>query len=117
MFTVDRLKIVAAVLIVILGVGGFYYFSDKTELARVLILAGAGVVAVTLFFLTAQGRAVWEFMKEARLELRKVVWPTRKETTQMTMVVVGLVVIAAAFLWIIDWSLIKAIHALSGQRS
>jgi preprotein translocase subunit SecE len=65
---------------------------------------------------TAQGKAAWEFAADARVELRKVVWPTRKETVQMTLVVVVMVIVVAIFLWIVDWGLIKAVQALTGQR-
>ncbi|KPK72550.1 MAG: hypothetical protein AMJ84_03885 [Acidithiobacillales bacterium SM23_46] len=110
----DILKIFAAVLILAVGIGGFYYFGDKPDWLRVLMVLGAAALAALVALQTAMGRAAWEFSKVARQELRKVVWPTRKETMQVTLVVFGLVVLVALFLWIVDWGLLKMMRVLTG---
>ncbi len=110
----DILKIFAAVLILAVGIGGFYYFGDKPDWLRVLMVLGAAALAALVALQTAMGRAAWEFAKVARQELRKVVWPTRKETMQVTLVVFGLVVLVALFLWIVDWGLLKMMRVLTG---
>jgi preprotein translocase subunit SecE len=115
--TADRIKLVVAVLALAAGIGGYYYLADKTLLLRVVVLLGALAVAVAIAMQTELGRAAWEFTKESRQELRKVVWPSRKETTQMTLVVVAMVVIVSIFLWLVDWGLLAAVKALTGQRS
>jgi preprotein translocase subunit SecE len=115
--TADRIKLVLAVLALIAGIGGYYYFGDMSLLVRVLVLLGALAVTVVIGMQTEPGRAAWTFTKEARLEMRKVVWPTRKETTQMTLVVVAMVVLMSLFLWVVDWGLLAAVKALTGQRS
>jgi len=115
--TADRIKLAIAVLALAAGIGGYYYLGDKSLLVRVLVLFGALAVTVAIAMQTVPGRATWEFTKEARQELRKVVWPTRKETTQMTLVVVAMVVLVSLFLWIVDWGLLAAVKALTGQRS
>ncbi|HLQ26496.1 MAG TPA: preprotein translocase subunit SecE [Acidiferrobacterales bacterium] len=116
MFAADRLKLILAVLIVAIGIGAFYYLDTKSDWIRYLILLGALTAAVAVAATTVQGKSAWEFTKEARVELRKVVWPTRKETAQMTLVVIIMVIVVALFLWIVDWGLIKAVQALTGQR-
>ena len=116
MFTADRLKLILAVLIVVIGIGAFYYFDTKSDWIRYLILLGAFAAAVVVAATTIPGKAAWEFAVDARMELRKVVWPTRKETVQMTLVVIAMVIVVALFLWIVDWGLIKAVQALTGQR-
>jgi preprotein translocase subunit SecE len=63
---------------------------------------------------TAVGRSAWEFFKGARLELRKVVWPARKETMQITLVVSVMVVLVAVYMWVIDWGLHKIVRAVTG---
>jgi preprotein translocase subunit SecE len=112
--TADKIKQVVALVAVVVGIGAYYYLGDRSLLVRVLVLLAAGAVAATVFLQTAAGRAAWAFAKEARVELRKVVWPTRKETTQVTLVVIALVIVAAVFLWIVDWGLSLAVRALTG---
>jgi len=112
----DKLKLILAVLIVVIGIGGFYYFGDKPDLVRVLALLAAAAMAVVVALQTAQGRAAWEFAKGARVELRRVVWPSNKETMQVTLVVFVLVVLVALFLWMVDWGLLKLMQTLTGQK-
>jgi len=115
--TADRIKLVVAVLALVAGIGGYYYLGDQTTLVRVVVLFVALAVTAAVAMQTEPGRAAWVFTKEARQELRKVVWPTRKETTQMTLVVVAMVILVSLFLWIVDWGLLAAVKALTGQRS
>jgi preprotein translocase subunit SecE len=110
--TADRLKLIAALLAVFAGIGGYYALGDKALIIRVLVLLGALGVAVALALVTAQGRAAWEFVRESQVELRKVVWPTRKETIQVTLVVVAMVIIMSLFLWVVDWLLAAGVKAL-----
>jgi preprotein translocase subunit SecE len=111
----DNLKLTAAALIVLLGVVGFYYFSDKSDLLRWgLMLLSLGI-AVAVAYQTATGKRFAEYAKAARQELRKVVWPTNRETMQVTLVVVALVVVVALFLWVVDWGLQKAVRLVMGQ--
>ena len=112
--TADKLKLILAVLIVISGIGGFYYFGDKAELIRWAALLAAFVVAIILAAPTALGRSAWEFIKGARLELRKVIWPTKKETMQVTLVVFVMVVLVAVYMWVIDWGLHKIVKVVTG---
>jgi preprotein translocase subunit SecE len=111
----DKLKLAAAVLIVAIGVGAFYFLAGKPDLIRVLALLAAVGVAVAVALQSTQGQAAWAFAKEARQELRKVVWPARKETVQVTLVVFAMVVLVALFLWGVDWLLLKGVKALTGQ--
>jgi len=109
---IDKVKLVAAVAVVVLGIAGFYYFEDLSILLRagmviVAVIAGAGIALTS-----AQGQAIWEFAKGARLELRKVVWPTRRETIQGTGVVLLMVVIVGIYLWILDTALFWVVYDL-----
>ena len=109
----DKLKLIAAVLIVVIGIGGFYYFGDKPGYVQAAILLVTGIATVVVFYQTAAGKAAWEFTKGARTELRKVVWPTQKETTQVTIIVFIMAVVMAVFLWIVDWGLHKIIKTIT----
>ena len=99
---IDTLKLMTAVLVLIAGVVGFYYFEEESQLLRVL---GMLAVAVVAFFIVASsdpGRRGLSFVKEARVEVRKVVWPTRQETLQTTIAVLFMVVLVAIMLWLFD---------------
>lgn len=84
------------------GVAAFYHFAEWNHLLRVLMVLVAVGVAAGVAYTTAAGRFAWGFMGESRAELRKVVWPTRKETTNATMLVLVIVLIAGIVLWLID---------------
>jgi len=111
----DKIRLVLAALVLAAGIGGYYYLGDKVLLVRVLVMLAAVAVAVGIALTTAVGRAARDFTRESLVELRKVVWPTRKDTVQVTLVVVAMVVFVALFLWIIDWALLAAVKALTGQ--
>ncbi len=115
--TADRIKLVLAVLVLFAGIGGYYYLGDKALVLRVLVVLGAFAAAAVIALQTGTGRAAAAFTREALVELRKVVWPTRKETAQVTMVVVAMVIFAAIFLWLVDWMLLAGVKALTGQGS
>ena len=111
---IDKIKLTLAVLILGVGIAAFYYFADRPDLVRVGALLGAFIVAFAVAMTSAQGKAAWQFAKSADTERRKVVWPTNKETMQVTMVVMGLVVVIALFLWFVDWLLAMGVQALTG---
>ena len=113
----DTIKYVLVALIVGGSMGAFYFFGDHSLLMRVIGLLVAAGVAAALFFQTTVGRQAWGFMGEARTEVRKVVWPTRKETTQTTMVVMGMVVIFAVIMWVFDSILTYLVELLWSQGS
>ena len=111
----DTLKWLFATLLLGGAVTAFYYYGDQSLLLRIiglLIVAGA---AAAIAFTTDKGRATWEFMGESRTELRKVVWPTRKETTQTTLVVFGVVTLVAIFLWMVDGILSWVVRLVLGH--
>jgi len=93
-----------AILIVIASFVAFYLdpLSLITTLFKVLFLLTGLVVAGLVFFKTPQGKRLAIFTKETKIELRKVVWPTRDETVKTTGMIMVAVVIVAIFLWIVD---------------
>jgi preprotein translocase subunit SecE len=97
----DKFKVALAVVATIAGVVGFFYLKGQNKPA--LMCAGAlvaGLVfSVLLLWTSATGRDFLGFAKESVRETKKVVWPTRKEATQITMVVFGFVLVMAIFLW------------------
>jgi preprotein translocase subunit SecE len=111
----DKIKLLAAFLLLALGITGFYLLSDQPTVVRVLsVLAGAGVAAVVAY-MTVPGKAFYGFSQEAVAEARKVVWPTRKETIQMTGIVVLFVLVMALFLWGVDSTLFWLVKLVMGR--
>jgi preprotein translocase subunit SecE len=91
-----------AVAIVIVALVLYYTLIDQGYWVRLGALLGGIALAVIVMALSADGRRFIAYSKESWLEVKKVVWPTRKESTQMTLVVFGFVVIMALFLWLVD---------------
>ncbi|UAW98159.1 preprotein translocase subunit SecE [Halopseudomonas nanhaiensis] len=98
----DVIKWVIVAIIVAAGVYGNHYFAAEPVLYRAVALVVLGLVAGFVALQTEKGKAFWTLTKEARIEIRKVVWPTRQETTQTTLIVVAVVLIMALILWGLD---------------
>lgn len=109
---IDKLKLAAAVLVVVLGLAAFYYFDEQSVLLRTGMVILAVTAGLGLALLSAPGQAAWDFAKGARLELRKVVWPTRRETVQATGMVLLMVVVIGIFIWIMDTLLFWVVYDL-----
>lgn len=93
-----------SILVVIGSLVVFYLdpLALTTTLYKVLVLLAGLVIASLIFFKTPQGKRLAAFTKETKIELRKVVWPTRDETVKTTGMIMVAVVIVAIFLWIVD---------------
>lgn len=111
----DTVKLVVAVAILVAGIVGFYQFADKALAYRVLGVIAAALTAIGLAATTAMGRLFLAFLADSRVEVRKVVWPTRQETMQSTLVVVALVFLVGILLWTLDALLYWGISHLTGQ--
>ena len=98
----DTLKWLVVAALVAAGVVGNSYFADQSLLYRVLGLLALAAVAGLIALQTAKGAAFWDLVKGSRTEIRKVVWPTRQETVQTTMIVVVFVLLVALVLWGLD---------------
>ncbi len=93
-----------------------YYFIQQPLPLRILV--GLVLLCVILFiaFHTVKGRKLWKFFREAKGEIQKVVWPTRKEVFQMTLIVMGIIILFAIFIWGIDVVLMKLMNWFTVQR-
>ena len=108
----DKAKLGLAILLVIAGVGGFYYFGEHALVLRVLYVIGGLLAGVAVGWFTAPGQEFFAFARDSWGETRKVVWPTRKEAVQTTAAVFGFVVVMAVFLWLTDKGLEWALYDL-----
>jgi preprotein translocase subunit SecE len=101
----DKAKLGAAGLLVVGGIAAFYLLGQKDMWLRVVTLLVLLAAAVAMFFVSESGRQLIAFGRDATREVRKVVWPSRKEAMQMTGYVFAFVVVMALFLWLTDKTL------------
>ena len=110
----DTFKLLLAIAVLIAGIVGFYYYEAESQLYRVLGVVFMTGVAIAISSTTNLGQNLIGFGREARMEVRKVVWPTRQETVQTTLMVIVAVIVIGIFLWLIDMLLAEAIQMLTG---
>jgi preprotein translocase subunit SecE len=111
----DKLKLALAIVIVVLALGGFYVYAEQSLLLRVGALLTALIVASVIALRTETGAATWGFGRGALVEVRKVVWPTRQETIQTTLMVMAMVIVVGIILWIFDMLLAWGVQTMTGQ--
>jgi preprotein translocase subunit SecE len=114
----DTAKLVAAIILVIGGIVSYYVLKSRPEAwASWVAMFGAILLGVLVFAFSQYGRNFWQFVLEARVELRKVFWPTRKETLNTTVVVLVFVAIASTFFWLLDLTLAYVTKFFTSQGS
>ncbi len=114
----DTALLVLAVAVLLGGMFAFYYFNPQYNvLIRTLMLLGATIAAIVLAAQTVQGKTMWSYVQGSRTELRKVVWPTRQESVQTTLMIAVVVIVFAFFLAGVDWALNYGVHKLLGTKS
>ncbi|MCG8414381.1 MAG: preprotein translocase subunit SecE [Pseudomonadales bacterium] len=110
----DWIKWAVVAAIVVAAVYANSYFAAESLLIRTIGLLVAAGVAGWVGGQTVKGRAFINLCLEARVEIRKVVWPTRQETTQTTIVVLIVIFIVAIILWVLDWGLNGIVSSIIG---
>ncbi|MEH6532182.1 MAG: preprotein translocase subunit SecE [Photobacterium frigidiphilum] len=112
--SMDGLKWVAIFALLAAAVVGNYLYSDVSVVLRaasvVILVAAAGGIAI----FTAKGKTAITFARESRMEVRKVVWPTRQEATQTTFIVLAVTVVMALALWGIDGIMVRLVRLVTG---
>ncbi|OGA15781.1 MAG: preprotein translocase subunit SecE [Betaproteobacteria bacterium RIFCSPLOWO2_02_FULL_66_14] len=101
----DKIKLALAVLLVAAGLGGYYVLRDHATVLRILAVVAGIAAGAAVAWLSEPGKTFATFAREAVVEVKKVVWPTRKETMQTTAAVFAFVVVMAVFLWMSDKTL------------
>ncbi len=117
--SLDTVKLVIAIALLLAGIVGFYYFENwqgqpVSVLFRVLGLLAAVGAGVAVALSSLSGKRLLSFMQDSRLEVRKMVWPTRAETLQTTLMVMVIVIILSIFLWGVDSLLGWGVRSLLG---
>lgn len=110
----DKIKLLLAAMVLAGAIVAFYYFADYSQLLRVLGLLGALGVAVAIAARTTAGAGALGYLHAALIEVRKVVWPTRKETIQTTLVILAMVTVMGLIMWGFDAALAAIVRKLTG---
>ena len=111
----DLVKLVVAAAVIVGGLYSFYYYEFELALAlRVLLVLGGTGIGIAIGMTSTQGQRLWHFIQGSRVEIRKVIWPTRQETTQTAIAVFVFTLILAVFFWILDSGLLWLTRRLVG---
>ncbi|MGH8454721.1 MAG: preprotein translocase subunit SecE [Nevskiales bacterium] len=98
------------------GIGAFYYFDPLPAAVRWLIMLASVAMAGGVAYLTTVGKALFAFVRGSNVELRRVVWPNRKETLQTTLIIMVVVLVLAVLLWGVDGVLLWGVRLLTGSE-
>jgi preprotein translocase subunit SecE len=104
-----------AVALVVAGVAGYYVLAGQPAWQRWAVVVAGLAIGVGVFAVSASGKGFWQFVLDARGELRKVFWPSKQETWMTTAVVFGFAIIAGIGFWLLDLFLAWATRHLTGQ--
>ncbi len=113
----DIIKLLFAAGVLVGGLYSYYYFLEVPLPLRVLMVLGGLAAGITVAMSSTQGQRLWAFIQGARIEIRKVVWPTRQETTQTSIAVFVFTLIMALFFWGLDSFLLWLTRTLVGSAS
>ena len=102
---VDKAKLTVAAALVVAALAAFYLFGKQGQLVQWGALLLGLAAAIVVFFTSEPGKALYAFGQDAWREVKKVVWPARKEAVQMTAYVFVFVLVMAVFLWLTDKTL------------
>ena len=112
---VDILKLLIAAGVLLGGLFGYYWYLEWSQPLRVLLVLAGTTAGVGIAMTSTQGRRLWAFIQGSRIEIRKVVWPTRQETTQTAIAVFVFTLILALFFWGLDSFLLWLTRTLVGS--
>ena len=113
----DTALITLSVLVLFVGIGAFYWYEEQALAIRIAMVIGGLAVGAGLAWFSWYGREFWLFAQAARIELRKVVWPSRDETIKTTYVVFIFAILMGLFFWGLDWVLTWLTRLLTGQSA
>jgi len=113
----ETVKLLVTAAIVVAGIVAFYTFEEQSILLSVVAVLASLAIAVAVFMQTERGRELWKFIQGSRVEIRKVVWPTRTEAVQTTITVFVFVLVLGVFFWLLDMGLLWITRLLTGQGS
>jgi preprotein translocase subunit SecE len=111
----DIIKLLLAAVTLVGGLYAYYYYeNDVAQAVRVLMVIGGTAAGITIAMASTQGRRLWHFIQGSRIEIRKVIWPTKQETTQVAIAVFIFTAIMMLFFWALDSGLLWLTRKLVG---
>lgn len=111
----DTLKLLIAAAALVGGLYAYYYYeADLAQAIRVLMVLAGTVAGISIAMSSTQGQRLWHFIQGSRVEIRKVIWPTKQETTQTAIAVFVFTLIMMLFFWILDSGLLWLTQSLVG---
>jgi len=113
----DTALITLSVLLALFGIVAFYWYDEQALAVRIGMVVLGLVAGAALAWFSWYGREFWQFALAARIELRKVVWPSRDETVKTTYVVFIFAIVMGLFFWGLDWILTWLTRLLTGQSA
>jgi preprotein translocase subunit SecE len=112
---VDAFKLVLAGAALLGGMVAYYWYDQQPQVLRVLMVLGGLIAGLVILYWSAPGRELWDYVQSSRVELRKMVWPTRQETWRTTLVVFVFVMALGVFFWLVDMALAWGAKHVTGQ--
>ncbi|MDT9587029.1 MAG: preprotein translocase subunit SecE [Candidatus Arsenophonus melophagi] len=112
----DAVKWLLAVILLVIAIVGNHYFRQYNLALRIIVVIVVVTIAGGIALWTKKGKAALAFARDARIEIRKVIWPTRQETLQTTFIVMAVTVVMALILWGLDGILVHFISFITGLR-
>ena len=111
----DTIKLLLAVAALVGGLYAYYYYeTDIAQAYRVLMVLGGTIAGIGIAMTSAQGNRLWHFIQGSRVEIRKVIWPTKQETTQTAIAVFVFTLVMMLFFWVLDSGLLWLTQELVG---
>jgi preprotein translocase subunit SecE len=113
----DTALMALSILVLLAGIGAFYWYDEQGLGLRIAMVVGGLALGAGLAWFSWYGREFWQFAQVSRIELRKVVWPSRDETVKTTYVVFAFAIAMGLFFWGLDWVLTWLTRLLTGQSA
>ena len=111
----DTIKLLIAAAALVGGLYAYYYYeNDIAQAVRVLMVLGGTAAGIGIAMTSTQGQRLWHFIQGSRVEIRKVIWPTKQETTQTAIAVFVFTAIMMLFFWALDSGLLWLTRKLVG---
>ena len=111
----DTIKLLIAAAALVCGLYAYYYYeAELAQAIRVLMVLGGTIAGIGIAMTSVQGRRLWHFIQGSRVEIRKVVWPTKQETTQTAIAVFVFTMIMMLFFWVLDSGMLWLTQKLVG---
>ena len=111
----DTILLLLAAAVLVGGIAAYYVFEDESLPLRVAGVLVSLAIGTVIAMRSAQGQNLWRFIQGSRVEIRKVIWPTRQEALQTTLTVLVFALILGIFFWGLDFFLLWGTRVLTGQ--